>query len=96
MQCLPETEARAQALIDAASQERQRMVEHALAAVRDAEAHSSVGVEYSRVSVAALPLQPVGLMWTDVSFFQIKVLRAAVGTGQRGTSGGMASLASIP
>jgi len=38
LQRLLETEARAQALIDAASQERQRMVEHALAAVRDAEA----------------------------------------------------------
>lgn len=29
---------------------------------------SSVGVEYPAVSVEALPLQPVGLMWTDPSF----------------------------
>jgi len=38
LQRLLETEARAQAVIDAASQERQRMIEDALAAVRDAEA----------------------------------------------------------
>ncbi|MEW6676440.1 MAG: V-type ATP synthase subunit D [Pseudomonadota bacterium] len=31
-------------------------------------ARSSVGVEYPSVSVEPLPLQPVGLMWTDVSF----------------------------
>jgi len=29
---------------------------------------SSIGVEYPAVSVEALPLQPVGLMWTDPSF----------------------------
>jgi V/A-type H+-transporting ATPase subunit D len=31
-------------------------------------ARSSVGVEYPSVSAEPLPLQPVGLMWTDVSF----------------------------
>ncbi|MCB1754066.1 MAG: V-type ATP synthase subunit D [Gammaproteobacteria bacterium] len=31
-------------------------------------AKSSVGVEYPVVSAKTLPLQPVGLMWTDVSF----------------------------
>lgn len=31
-------------------------------------AKSSVGVEYPVVSAKPLPLQPVGLMWTDVSF----------------------------
>lgn len=29
---------------------------------------SSVGVEYPSVQARTLPLQPVGLMWTDVSF----------------------------
>ncbi len=29
---------------------------------------SSVGVEYPSVKAKTLPLQPVGLMWTDVSF----------------------------
>lgn len=29
---------------------------------------SSVGVEYPAVTAEALPLQPVGLMWTDASF----------------------------
>lgn len=29
---------------------------------------SSVGVEYPAVEATALPLQPVGLMWTDASF----------------------------
>jgi len=38
LQRLLETEARAQAVIDAASRERQSMIEAALAAVRDAEA----------------------------------------------------------
>lgn len=38
LQRLLETEARAQAVIDAASRERQNMIEAALAAVRDAEA----------------------------------------------------------
>lgn len=31
-------------------------------------ARSSVGVEYPSIGVESLPLQPVGLMWTDVSF----------------------------
>ena len=31
-------------------------------------ARSSVGVEYPSIRVEPLPLQPVGLMWTDVSF----------------------------
>ncbi|MCS6786709.1 MAG: V-type ATP synthase subunit D [Thiobacillaceae bacterium] len=31
-------------------------------------ARSSVGVEYPSVYAQALPLQPVGLMWTDASF----------------------------
>jgi V/A-type H+-transporting ATPase subunit D len=31
-------------------------------------ARSSVGVEYPSVTATPLPLQPVGLMWTDVSF----------------------------
>ena len=29
---------------------------------------SSIGVEYPTVTVESLPLQPVGLMWTDASF----------------------------
>lgn len=43
LQRLLETEARAQAVIDAASRERQRMIEDALAAVREAEARSEAG-----------------------------------------------------
>jgi V/A-type H+-transporting ATPase subunit G/H len=43
LQRLLETEARAQAVINAASQERQRMIEDALAAVRDAEARFEAG-----------------------------------------------------
>jgi vacuolar-type H+-ATPase subunit H len=43
LQRLLETEARAQAVIDAASHERQRMIEDALAAVRDAEARFEAG-----------------------------------------------------
>lgn len=43
IQRLLETEARAQAVIDAASRERQRIIEDALAAVRDAEAHFEAG-----------------------------------------------------
>lgn len=41
---------------------------------------SSVGVEYPAVSAESLPLQPVGLMWTDASFDQtrIKLAEAAV------------------
>ena len=36
-------------------------------------ARSSVGVEYPSVSAEALPLQPVGLMWTDVSFDEARL-----------------------
>jgi len=43
LQRLLEAEARAQAVIDAASQERQRMIEDALAAVHDAEARFEAG-----------------------------------------------------
>ena len=43
LQRLLETEARAQAVIDAASRERQRMIEDALAAVRDAESRFEAG-----------------------------------------------------
>lgn len=43
LQRLLETEARAQAVIDAASQERQRRIDGALAAVRDAEARFEAG-----------------------------------------------------
>ena len=43
LQRLLEVEARAQALIDAASQQRQRMIEEALAAVREAEARFEAG-----------------------------------------------------
>ncbi len=34
---------------------------------------SSVGVEYASVTASALPLQPVGLMWTDVSFDEARL-----------------------
>ena len=43
LQRLLETEARAQAVIDAASRERQRMIEDALAAAHDAEARFEAG-----------------------------------------------------
>lgn len=43
LQRLLETEARAQAVIDAASQERQRIVDAALAAARDAETRFEAG-----------------------------------------------------
>lgn len=43
LQRLLETEARAQAVIDAASQEGQRMIEDALTAARDAEARFDAG-----------------------------------------------------
>lgn len=36
-------------------------------------ARSSVGVEYPSVSAEALPLQPVGLMWTDASFDEARL-----------------------
>jgi V/A-type H+-transporting ATPase subunit G/H len=43
LQRLLETEARAQAIIDAASQERQRIIEDTLAAAHDAEARFEAG-----------------------------------------------------
>lgn len=43
LQRLLESEARAQAVIQGASHERQRMIEYALAAVRDAEARFEAG-----------------------------------------------------
>jgi V/A-type H+-transporting ATPase subunit G/H len=43
LQRLLEAEARAQEVIDAASQERQRIIDDALAAVRDAEARFEAG-----------------------------------------------------
>lgn len=43
LQRLLDAEARAQAVIDAASHERQRMIDDALAAVRDAEARFEAG-----------------------------------------------------
>jgi V/A-type H+-transporting ATPase subunit G/H len=43
LQRLLEAEARAQAVIDAASQERQRIIDDTLAAVRDAEARFEAG-----------------------------------------------------
>ncbi|MHB1189130.1 hypothetical protein [Thiobacillus sp.] len=43
LQRLLATEARAQAMIDAASQQRQRMIEDTLAAARDAEARFEAG-----------------------------------------------------
>jgi V/A-type H+-transporting ATPase subunit D len=36
-------------------------------------ARSSVGVEYPSVSAEELPLQPVGLMWTDSSFDETRL-----------------------
>lgn len=41
---------------------------------------SSIGVEYPSVTAEALPLQPVGLMWTDASFDEArsKLAQAAV------------------
>ncbi len=36
-------------------------------------ARSSVGVEYPSIAAEALPLQPVGLMWTDVSFDETRL-----------------------
>ena len=49
LQRLLEAEARAQALIDSASHERQRIVDDALAAVRDAEARFEAGRAELRV-----------------------------------------------
>lgn len=36
-------------------------------------ARSSVGVEYPSVTAETLALQPVGLMWTDVSFDEVRL-----------------------
>jgi len=36
-------------------------------------ARSSVGVEYPSITAEPLPLQPVGLMWTDVSFDEARL-----------------------
>ena len=36
-------------------------------------ARSSVGVEYPSISAESLPLQPVGLMWTDPSFDEARL-----------------------
>lgn len=36
-------------------------------------ARSSVGVEYPSVTAEPLPLQPVGLMWTDASFDEARL-----------------------
>jgi V/A-type H+-transporting ATPase subunit D len=36
-------------------------------------ARSSVGVEYPSITAEPLPLQPVGLMWTDVSFDETRM-----------------------
>lgn len=36
-------------------------------------ARSSIGVEYPSVTAEPLPLQPVGLMWTDVSFDEARL-----------------------
>lgn len=35
---------------------------------------SSIGVEYPAVTAEAMPLQPVGLLWTDVSFDATRAL----------------------
>ncbi|HEU0187692.1 MAG TPA: V-type ATP synthase subunit D [Gallionellaceae bacterium] len=50
---------------------------------------SSIGVEYPSVTAEALPLQPVGLMWTDSSFdearqrlAQLAVLLARLGEAE--------------
>jgi V/A-type H+-transporting ATPase subunit D len=37
---------------------------------------SAVGVEYAKVSARTLPLDPVGLMWTDASFDETRVRMA--------------------
>lgn len=39
----------------------------------DIVARSSVGVEYPSVRAEPLPLQPVGLMWTDASFDEARL-----------------------
>ena len=41
-------------------------------------ARSSVGVEYPSVTAAPLPLQPVGLMWTEVSFDEARLRELTV------------------
>ncbi len=52
---------------------RQSSVGLKLAVALRVVARSSVGVEYASVSAEALPLQPVGLMWTDVSFDEARL-----------------------
>jgi len=52
---------------------RQSAVGLSLAVALKVVARSSVGVEYPSVSAEALPLQPVGLMWTDVSFDEARL-----------------------
>ena len=47
---------------------RQSTVGLKLAVALKVIARSSVGVEYPSVTAEPLPLQPVGLMWTDTSF----------------------------
>lgn len=39
---------------------------------------SSIGVEYPSVSVQSVPLQPIGLMWTDSSFDEARARMAAI------------------
>jgi V/A-type H+-transporting ATPase subunit D len=39
---------------------------------------SNLGVEYPSVSVQSMPLQPIGLMWTDASFDEARVRMAAM------------------
>jgi V/A-type H+-transporting ATPase subunit D len=52
---------------------RQSAVGLSLAVALKVVARSSVGVEYPSVSAEPLPLQPVGLMWTDVSFDEARL-----------------------
>lgn len=41
---------------------------------------SNIGVEYPAVTAEALPLQPVGLLWTDVSFDETRAKLVAMAT----------------
>lgn len=52
---------------------RQSAVGLPLAVALRVVARSSIGVEYPSVSAEPLPLQPVGLMWTDVSFDEARL-----------------------
>jgi len=52
---------------------RQSSVGLKLAVALKVVARSSVGVEYPSVSAEPLLLQPVGLMWTDVSFDEARL-----------------------